>query len=162
MQSKPDLQALIRIASKGAEGIFRKTGELLPMYHAVTSYGQTMIVPQPDPNKDVSVALIKLLFAEEDVAYYCFISEAWMLAAAKNVPAVDIAKIARQGLEYHPDRREIIAFSAESRDGQAQTARRFILRPEMGKPTLSPLIMDNMEGRTSEGRMVGLLTKEKP
>jgi len=158
----PDLKALIKGASKNVETIFRKTGELLPMYHAVNRYGQTMIVPQPDPDKDVSVALIKLLFAEEEVAYYCFISEAWMLDASKGVPKVDIAKIARQGLEYHPDRREIIGFSAESRDGGAQTARRFILRPEMGKPTLSPLIMDDMKGRTSEGRMVGLLTKEKP
>jgi len=162
MPNKPDLQALVRFASKSAETIFRKTGELLPMYHAVNRYGQTMIVPQPDPDKDVSVALIKLLFAEEDVSHYVFLSEAWMLAAAKNVPAVDIAKIARQGLEYHPDRREIIAFSAESRDGGAQTARRFILRPEMGKPTLAPLIMDKMDGVQSEGRMVGLLTKEKP
>ena len=153
------LKELIRFANKNAETIFRRTGELLPMYHAITAGGEQMIIPQPNEDKDVSVALIKMLFAEHRVETYVFMSEAWMLDTTKQALQPDIRKVMQNGLQHHPDRREIVAFAAENRRGESQTASRFILRPEHGKATLAPLKMDDMSNRTSEGRMVGLLQK---
>lgn len=152
-----DLKELIRLASKNVDTIFAHTGQVLPMYHAVNSKGQNLIIPQPDADKDVAAAMIVALFAEQKIDHYVFLSEAWILET-KGAP--DMEKIALSGLEHHPDRREIVAFSAESRDGGAQTARRYILRPEHGRAKLSPLVMDEMSGVKSEGRMVGLLTRE--
>lgn len=158
---KIDLKALIRLASSNADAIFGMTGQILPMYHAVSGEGEHMIIPQPDPDKDIAAAMIRELFAERDIIYYVFLSEAWLLDTTKDMPQPDLGKIVAEGLEHHPDRREVVAFSAESRDGGSQTARRYILRPEHGRATLSPLLMDDMKGRTSSGRMVGLITRGK-
>ena len=160
MADRPDLKWLVEFSSEQAEKIFRQTGQLLPMYHAILPDGHHQVIPAPDTDKDVAVALIKAAFELMNVDTYIFMSEAWMLIAPNETP--DLAKIARRGLEHHPDRREIIMFQAENRRGERQSASRFILRPEHGKARLAPLKMDDMSkfGK-SEGRMVGLLQMEK-
>ena len=147
-------------ASAQAETIFRRTGEVLPMWHAIKADGEQMIIPfAASEDKDMAVSLIKALFELESVETYVFMSEAWILHAG---PDADIDGINRRGLSDHPDRREAIMFAAENRDGEEQTACRFILRPEHGKAKLSPLKMDDMKNRTSEGRMVGMLQRRRP
>ena len=159
IMSAMNLKELIQFASAQAETIFRRTGEVLPMWHCIKSNGEQLIVPSPCDDKDVAVGLIKALMELEDVETYVFMSEAWVLHAG---PGADIDGINRRGLSEHPDRREAIMFAAENRDGDEQTACRFILRPEHGKAKLSPLKMDDMKNRTSEGRMVGMLQRRRP
>ena len=155
-----DLTSLIEFASQQAEKIFNRTGQFLPMYHAIKADGQHMIMPALDNDKDVSVALTKVAFALNNVQSYVFIDEAWVLEVTKTGPPIDVDKARREGVRHHPDRREILMFSAENTKGEAQTAKRYILRSEVGKPRLSPLTFDPKFER-SEGRMVGLLNWEK-
>ena len=159
IMSAMNLKELIQFASAQAETIFRRTGEVLPMWHAIKADGEQMIIPSPCEDKDMAVSLIKALFELESVETFVFMSEAWILHAG---PGADIDGINRRGLSEHPDRREAIMFAAENRDGEEQTACRFILRPEHGKAKLSPLKMDDMKNRESSGRMVGLLQRKRP
>ena len=153
-----NLKDLVTFASAQAEKIFRQTGVLLPMYHAFKSNGDQFVIASPDiHDKDVAVGIVKAKFDTEDVESYVFMSEAWVLEQAA-VGGPEIERAMQHGLSEHPDRREVIAFSAENRDGQMQTARRYILRPEHGKAKLTPLKLDDMVSITeSRGRMVGLL-----
>jgi hypothetical protein len=154
------LKALIEFASQKSEDIFRKTGGLLPMYHAICEDKSHRIILQPDTDtKDEAVEIVKAAFAMLRVDRYCFMSEAWLLVG--DPVKVDLAKIEREGLEWHPDRREVVSFLAENRRGERLTGCRFILRPEHGKATLSPLRLDKMENLTTEGRMVGLLLQRE-
>lgn len=156
---KMQLKDLIEFASAQAEKIFRSSGKLLPMYHAFKSNGEQLVFNSPPGNKDVSVGIVKIIFEKEDVESYVFMSEAWMVSTTPDHEP-DLEAMMRRGLEYHPERREVIAFSAEDREGNAQTAFRFILRPEHGKARLTKLALDDMTNRESAGRMVGLLREE--
>jgi hypothetical protein len=154
-----DLKSMIEFASVQAEKIFRKVGAVHPMYHAITTTGETAILTPREADKDIAVAMVKAWFVINDVDRYVFIDEAWILDNRKNnLPPFDMDKIRREGLRHHPDRREIVMFSAENRRGEKLTAKRFILRPEIGKPKLSPLEIDE-QFDYSEGRMVGLLRR---
>ena len=156
-----ELTSLIEFASVNAEKIFRKTGILYPMYHAITRDGQNAILNAPPGGKDLSVAIIKAWFEIEDIDRYVFMDEAWILDDSQGrYSEAEIKKATSEGLEHHPDRREIVLFSAENRRGEMRTAKRFILRPEIGKPKLSPLTIDPVFDH-SEGSMVGLLNPEK-
>jgi len=153
---KMNLKELIEFADSQAVKIFRHTGQLLPMWHAFKSNGEQLVLPQPSDDKDKAAKLIAALFELENVETYCFMSEAWILHTT-----MERDPVLPSSLEHHPDRREAIMFSAENREGDSQTARRFILRPEHGKAKLAPLQMDDMANVTSEGRMVGLLSRRK-
>jgi hypothetical protein len=156
-----DLKSMIEFASGRAERLFRQQGVIHPMYHAIKSSGQSMIIPALNPNKDASVAMTKVLFALEDIDRYVFLDEAWIVDDRRGQIGIDIEKANREGISRHPDRREIVMFMAENRRGEMMMASRFILRPERGKASLAPLkITDTTEGK-SEGRMVGLLNWEK-
>jgi hypothetical protein len=87
---------------------------------------------------------------------YVFMDEAWIVDDRRGQIGLDVEKIKREGVKNHPDRREVVMFSAENRRGERLTAKRYILRPEIGKPTLAPLEIDPQFDH-SEGRMVGLL-----
>jgi len=155
-----DLKSLIEFASKNAEKIFRKQGAIYPMYHAIDARGEHKILTPQMDDKDVSVAMVKAWFALEGIDRYIFIDEAWILDTSKSGAEIDLEWIKRHGVRNHPDRREVVMFAAENRKGERLTAKRFILRPEVGKPTLSPLTIDEVFDH-SEGRMVGLLNVEK-
>ena len=155
-----NFKELIELCSAQVDKIFRHTGQLLPMYHAITRNGEELIIPAPDVSKDLSVMLVKAELELRGVDTVVFFSEAWMLDSTKT-QELDIESWANRGLAEHPDRREIIAFAAENRRGEMQTAKRYILRPEHGKAKLAPLQFDDMTGVQSLGRMVGLLTREK-
>jgi hypothetical protein len=154
-----DLESMIKFASTQAEKLFRMQGVLYPLYHAITATGETMILPGLDRDKDLSVAMTKAWMQLNDVDRYVFMDEAWMIDDRRGQIGLDIEKAKREGIRNHPDRREIVMFSAENRRGESLTARRFILRPDVGKPTLAPLLIDEVFDH-SEGRMVGLLNRE--
>lgn len=148
-----DLKSLIEFASVQAENIFGKTGELYPMYHCIKADGETRIVHY---DKDLSVGLIKAWFVIENVDRYVFMAESWIVPDSRGQLRLDVEKIRREGVRNHPERREIVMFSAENIRGEMLTAKRFILRPEIGKPQLAPLKIDE-PFEYSGGRMVGLL-----
>ena len=150
------LTTLIKFASKQAEILFRAQGQLLPMYHAVTASGKNLVVPALDDDKDKAVALTKKLFVVQNVVFYVFMDEAWWLDVRADRVDISVMDAMRNGLSGHPDRREIVALFAEHRNGDFIVARRFILRPEVGKPTLSPLKIDR-DLDDAEGRMTKLL-----
>src|SRR4051812_38510267 len=135
---KPDkelrsLTSLIEFASMQAEKLFRKQGVIYPMYHAVKANGQHVIINPTESDKDLGVGMIKAWLEINNVDRYVFFDEAWIVDTRKGGPQLDMPKIAREGLRNHPDRREVVMFSAESRSGEMLTGRRFILRPELGK-----------------------------
>ncbi len=152
------LAKLIKTASDSVEKIFHDTGVIYPMYHSITTKGEHSVFPAPTEfrDKDLSVAMVKALFAITDVERFVYFDEAWILESKENI---DLDKINREGLKNHPDRREAVIFSAEARNGEMLTAKRFILRPEVGKAKLSPLKIDDMAGVESSGRMVGMLRR---
>ena len=154
------LEMLIKFANKQAEKLFRVQQQLLPMYHAVTASGQQLVFNSPSRDKDEAVRLIKAEFVARDVLFYVFMDEAWWLGArGAEYRKLDMNAINRDGLQYHPDRREIVMFSAEHRNGEMLMAHRYILRPEHGKATLSPLgKIESFDH--SAGRMVGLLRRD--
>jgi hypothetical protein len=156
-----DLKELVEFASEQAEKIFKKTGAIYPMYHAITAKGESLILTPREEDKDLAVALVKAAFILNDVSQYVFMDEAWILDDRKgSLPPQDWAKIQREGIRNHPDRREAVMFAAENRHGKMLTGTRFILRPENGRPKLSPLRLDDMSHMESSGRMVGLLNPE--
>lgn len=145
-----DLKELIEFASKAAEKIFRIFGVIVPLYHTVKPTGEIMIIQPPGlGSKDLDIAWVKAVLALENIERYVFIDEAWVL----NGPDLDNIN---GDLSNHPDRREVVIFAAENRQGEILTAMRFILRPEHGKAILSPLKINDVTD-TFSGRMVGLL-----
>jgi hypothetical protein len=155
-----DLKSMIEFASVQAEKLFRKDGVLYPLYHAITATGDILILNPPPGDKDMSVALVKAWMEIERIDRYVFIDEAWIVDDRRNQLGLDLDEVRRTGVRNHPDRREIVMFSAENRRGEQLTAKRFILRPEIGNAKLAPLDIDKPYEH-SEGRMVGLLKRLK-
>ena len=160
-----DLKTLIEFASTQAEKLFRKQGGVIyPLYHCIKPNGESAILSPPGVgDKNLDVAMVKAWMQINDISTVCFMDEAYILDTRKNSggPEIDMERVNREGIRNHPDRREVVMFSAENRDGEMLTARRFILRPEIGRPTLAPLVIDDMAELKSSGRMVGLLNWEK-
>ena len=158
------LRELIATASKSAELVFRKDSEIAPLYHMLKPDGTSLIWSPAVSglgDKDEIVAAARMIMRELQIARYVFIDEAWILETKTRTPQ-EMAEVERFCQEFgaraHPDRREILMFAAESRDGEQLIARRYILRPERGKPTLSPLKYWSEElGGKMRGRMAGLL-----
>jgi hypothetical protein len=117
-----DLKSLIEFASTQAEKIYRKTRVIHPMFHAISTSGENKILTPSLDDKDMAVAMIKAWFVLEDIAVYVFIDEAWILDTRKGGPEIDMEKVRREGARNHPDRREIVMFSAENRRGEMLTA----------------------------------------
>ena len=134
---------------------------LYPLYHCVKANGETAILGAELRDKDLNVAMVTAWMQLNAVDRYVFMDEAWMIHTSKDGPPLDLEWINRHGLRNHPDRREAVMFSAENRRGEFLTAKRYILRPETGNPTLAPLQIDE-PFEHSKGRMVGLLKARQP
>ena len=152
-----DLRQMIEAASSAVEKLFKIRGVIRPMYDCMTADGVRFVTPAPHEDKDAAVAMMRALFVIKNVVRYVFIDEAWMLDQKGD--AAEGARLeawaAKYGVASHPDRREIVMFIAEDLAGRL-SAHRFILRPEHGKPRLSPLKFIPAE-TLAHGRMVGLL-----
>lgn len=153
------LEEWVRDNADFAAKVFKDRGELTPMWIAQTKTGEILPICAPMTDKDVLVKAIKKLFKDRDVVRYVFMVEAWTLAAHdgdKDRKMRDYA--ARHSLADHPGRRECIMVSGEDAHNQI-VGMMFILRPEHGKPTVSPFNMTitTKQGGHVEGRMAGLL-----
>jgi hypothetical protein len=160
--SEKQLRDMIAFASVQCDRIFATTGVLHPLWHAVTSSGETLIETPPFNDKDMAVAMIRALFDLKDVVRYVFVDEAWTLL--KMVQPDEMKVIEREGLSKHPERVEIVMIQGEDSEYGQIVTHREIIRPAKGKAYLGPIqTLDDMPhvppGGTvqSQGRMVGLL-----
>jgi len=164
MAKSDPLLELIELASVAAEKLFRKDGEVHPLWHMVKGDGTHVVSGAPTANKNDAVAIMRVAFHLFDVVRYVFVDEAWMVSAygSENVAKTSEYVRSHTGISEHPDRREVIIFSAEDRDGRQVIAQREIIRGK-GKPRLGPLViiinpLRDKPGGITEGRMVGLLS----
>lgn len=154
--SATDLRAMIEHASNWAEEQFVRNGEVLPMWHAVKSNGEHMIIPAPNTDKDIAAMLVRALFELHDVVVCIFISEAWIATGGEELRAY-VERHHR--IENYVGRVEVVAFMGEGENGQI-TAQRKIDRSG-GKPRLEALefVTEQMSSWQSEGRLVGMLPR---
>lgn len=156
MTKQSKLQELFDIAAANAARIFNTSEdhEVLPMWHAVYGNGEHAIIATPwssDEDKEIALDMLRMLFRVHQVKRFAFIVEAWITVVQtkhelyKGPPPSE-----------HPDRREVLMVTAEDRDGSQIMGLYYILRPEHGPPTLSPLKVQPYNA--TAGRMVGLLT----
>lgn len=123
---------------------FGYVGEIQPMWLLSTGQGVTpMITPFEDYDHKVKITdQIKAKIKADGVERYAFVAEAWMVsvkrdAIAGNVSPEEWADGIRPST--HEDRREVIQLHAHDKFGNKFFGQYFILRPEHGKPKLSPL-----------------------
>ena len=144
-----DLKSLIEHAAQFAAMVFRDKGSVAPMWICEQANGERFVVGSPwssDNEKDLAVEALRVLFQQQQVVRYVNMVEAWTVERVGKVPP--------ERPSLHPDRREIIAFMAESAEGESEMAVFYILRPEHGPATLSPL---QWRGGMFAGRMANLL-----
>ncbi len=138
---------------------FKETGEVRPMWLMMDAKGkvQPVIAEFETPeDKDKAAEFIRLALRAHKAVRYGFMSEAWFVAVSRGHP--DFEHPEHTQPSRHQDRREIIQFMVEDDQGSTLGGRFFILRPEIGKPSLSPFTQD--EGLTHQGgRFSGLLQK---
>jgi hypothetical protein len=160
--SEKQLREMLAFTSGQCDKIFARTGVIYPMWHAITSAGETIIERPAFGDKDFAVAMIRALFDLKDVVRYVFVDEAWTLN--RMVRPDEDEKIRREGIANHPDRVEVLMIQGEDRECGQIMLHRNIIRPASGKPYLGPLqSLDDLPfipqgaGVQSEGRLVGLL-----
>lgn len=150
------LKEFIEFAATRASLIFNKTGELLPMYHAVSSDGENYIFPVPPGNKDESAALTRAYLNRIEATRVAFMAEAWTLTG--KIETTDLDKIGREGVAAQPNRIEAIVLLAEDFKEGSLMASREIIRSGEKKPVLGALKYTDMN--KAEGRLIGLLPKK--
>ena len=152
-----DLRKQVERLSRAAERNFDKHGQLTPVWFAVTATGEVFTLDKMLPDKDVQAQLVRMIFQEKDVVSYVFIDEAWVVnaSAAEADSVTNLA--ATVGLEFHPDRREVVVFHAEDAVNSL-SYHRDIIRPPGARAYLGPLILHD-DISQSEGRFVGLLPR---
>jgi hypothetical protein len=161
--SEKELRRMFDRASQFCEAHFANRGEIAPMWHAVTSKGETIIEPHPiQLGKDIAMVLIRAFFDAKDVVRYVYIGEAWTLD--RMIEQDELDAITREGLFEHPDRVEVVQLQGEDIECGQIVGLRKIIRPESGRPYLGPLEMINElpfmpHGASvqSKGRMIGVL-----
>ena len=153
MSNNPALQKLFDVAAMNAKRIFEDSGEVLPMWHVVDGNGDNLLLATPwtsDEEKRDIIVKLRELFRLRKVKRLVFMVEAWIAA----VRADSEGETPRPS--EHPDRREVIIINAEDRDGSNLYGMYYILRPEHGPPTLSPLKLQAYD--KTAGHMVGMLS----
>lgn len=159
--SERELVQMMEFADEQVQRIFKVTQRIHPMWHMVTSAGETKIMPTPSAqDKDTAERLVRRIFELLDVVRYVFIGEAWTAEVMdEDLPKVE-AELQRAGnLENYPGRNEVVQLQGEDRDCGQLVWWRAITRPKIGPARLGPLEKDCF--RVSSGRMVGLLPKAK-
>jgi hypothetical protein len=140
---------------------FHDVGRIEPLWIATDQKGNQVVVPPPVPfvneaAKDYAVMVVRALFAFTGVTRYCFITESWLLT---NDAGIDLDATQRDGISEHPDRKEVVIFTAESEVSGLVLAWRPIIRPSRGKAKLGPLVIEQRDGMTVEGRMSSMLPR---
>jgi hypothetical protein len=159
------LDALIRRASRTAEGLFDKTGGLPSFYLVENAAGQQerivapIVVPEgmhPAKFKNRYARELRKRFRGQGVVRYAHVAEAWTVNE-KNEAAT--AWMAEHGTwKDYPNRREIVIISAQDRN-EYLCAKRDIIRPAGGKPYLGKL-SDIERPTRPKGRLVNMLSDD--
>lgn len=154
MTTLESLRELIEMASNLADSLFAERHCINPMWFAVKSDGDVMIIPPPCDDRDLAVAMVRALFEIADIRACIFVDEAWMLGG--EFSPQETKRIRARGVVDHPQRVEIILFSAEN-DAGTMFGHRRIERRKTGKPHLGPLVIEDLTGWNMEGRLIGML-----
>lgn len=144
------LQELFDHGADAAAHLFERQGHLVPMWVGVNKRGShvPLVIPYMD-DKDSVAETVKKYLKKERITQYVSMLECWTYEGKEIPPEITEGR----SLEHNPDRREAIHIMAEDEDGNTIAGCFYILRPEHGKPKLSPLKMyPNAEA--SEGRFV--------
>jgi hypothetical protein len=149
--SAAELRSLIEQVSRYAELTFREEHSVAPIWYCIDGEGR-LCISQLAAEKNTAAVLMRAFMAVHNIVRYCYANEAWTITGR------DVGRyIARGGkAEDHPNRQEVVFFSAEDDSGML-TASRLILRRIGKNPRLGPLVINDMQGWSSEGRLVGML-----
>ena len=154
--SAAQLRMLIENASDWAEKIFARKGQILPMWHAVTSNGEHVVMDAPSSDKDTSAVIVRAFFELNDVVRCLFIDEAWTAQGGEELRKW--VEEHNQQIATYPNRVEVVAFMGEDDADGMITAHRRIIRGQ-GKPKLGSLEYIDWAGGESSGRLVGMLPR---
>jgi len=157
--SATDLRVMIEIASTFAERAFEFEGGVAPIWHAVTARGEHHVIPALPTDKNSAAVLMRAFFELHDVVRCLFIDEAWTVEAKTQEERERVrAWVAEHGgIAGYPDRIEVVSMMCEDADAGQMTASRRIIRKRGHKPRLGPLVIHDMTGAQSEGRLVGMV-----
>lgn len=142
------LRKLFNFGAETAKHLFERLGHLNPMWVGVNKKGSHVPLVLADmSDKDRVAEEVRRFLRKEGVTRYVSMLECWMYEG-KEVPQ---EVIEGRSLEHNPDRREAIQIIAEDNEGNVISGFFYILRPEHGKPKLSPIrvLPENTE---TEGR----------
>ncbi len=141
-----------------AKKTFADTGEVLPMWVLVSHFPKMEIMPILAPfssseEKDAVVAFVREKAKEMNADLVGFMAEAWTVSVKKD-SGINIRGIVPS---EHDDRREVINIVAEDKAGNTAAGFYYILRPENGKPVLSPF--KDLGNDSLGGRMANILER---
>ncbi len=152
-------QLLIRAESATRNAIANGV-EPLPTWLAENAQGVTLPIMSPPFESEGAIErtleTIRDLFAEFGAVRYVSILPAYALEgqAAREFKG-------GASISDHPDRREVVAILAVDIDGSFRAGHCYVLRPEHGKPSLSPM-REMPQGYRAAGKGAGLLqTREE-
>ena len=161
MSTDIPLDAFVRRLSTAAERLFFKNNCVLaPFFVGHKPDGDVVTLAiNPDLSKDEAACRMRFAAKHLELVRCAYVDEACTAQVSysdERRAEAEIAIMNRIGVKNHPERREVIIIAAEDYVTGSLMGLRYILRPEHGKPTLSPLKIDH-NWKQSEGRFVGLL-----
>lgn len=156
----PDIRAMIEAASATAGKLFAEDQCMAPMWCTITAGHEIEIfIPPPGFDKDTAISLMRTLFKVLDIVSCVFMDEAWTTEASEDgIKKLDAWLATGKSLESYPGRKEVVVFMAEDDSGRTMTGHRLIDRSG-DKPSLGPLVINDMTGATIEGRLTGMLSR---
>lgn len=147
-----DLEKLFQFGAETARHLFTAQGYLIPMWVGVNEKGAHIPLRATDlDDKDQTAEIVRRFLKKNNIVRYVSMLECWTYEG-KDPPK---ELLEGQSLEHNPDRREGVHILAEDRSGDNCSGMYYILRPEHGKPTLSPFKVNGQAEKT-EGRFVNL------
>ena len=148
------LRKLFDFGTETAASIFNKQSYLEPMWIGVNKKGShipLLVSDMSDKNK--AAETVRCFLKKQGIIRYVSMLESWVWEGKEGEIPPEILE--GKSLEHNPDRREAIIITAEDNEGNEISGRFYILRPEHGKPKLSPLKLDPRE-MESVGRFAGM------
>lgn len=151
------LRKLFDIGAEAAKQLFDLLGYVNPTWFGVDKNGSNVPLLITDlSDKDKAAESVREFLRQHDVSRYVSILECWMYEG-KEVPQEILEG---RSLEHNPDRREAIQIIAEDNEGNVISGVFYILRPEHGKPKLSPIRM-MPENADTEGWFVRMFANRR-
>jgi len=150
------LEELVDHAALFVQQTFPIRGSIVPMWILQTEAGMVPIcVPWNNPEeKRMAFEAVRALAVKERAQSYVSIVEAWALEAPDPEWKIPASVKLGGSIASHPERREVIHIMAEDKT-KGRGAMFYILRPEHGPPSLSPI--KKFGDAEMWGRMTGLL-----